>query len=86
MNHTTENPATKTSPQLVNLNPLPWRSGPAPAASTLSGTTPCPMSLRDHLGNDEEQVGVAGRLSGGGDQRVRLAAVMRLVVEEMRDQ
>src|SRR5262245_18286868 len=42
--------------------------------------------LRDHLRHDEEQVGVAGRLTGGGDQSVRLAAVMRLVIEEMRDE
>src|SRR5579871_3689549 len=37
-------------------------------------------------GKDDEQVGVAGRLARGGDQRVRLAAVVSLVVEEVRDQ
>ena len=33
-----------------------------------------------------EQIGVAGLLAAGGDQRVRLAAVMGLVIEEMRHQ
>ena len=40
----------------------------------------------NHLRDDQEQIGVAGLLAGGGQQRVRLAAVMRLMVEEMGDE
>src|SRR5580704_14426070 len=36
----------------------------------------------DHRRDDQEQIGAAGLLAGGGQQRVRLAAVVCLVVEE----
>src|SRR4051794_11749048 len=39
-------------------------------------------ALSDHLRHDEEQIGVLGLFAGGGDQRMRLAAVMRLMIEE----
>jgi len=42
--------------------------------------------LGNHLRQDEKQIGVAGLLSGSSQQRVRLAAVMCLVIEEMCDQ
>src|SRR4051794_12004035 len=42
--------------------------------------------LFDYPGDQQEQIGVAGLLPGGGDQRMRLSAMMRLMVEEMRDE
>src|SRR5947208_9089743 len=42
--------------------------------------------LGEHLPDDEKQIGVAGLLPGGGQERVCLAAVMRLVIEKMRDE
>ena len=44
------------------------------------------VQLSDHLWLNQEQIGVLGLFAGGGDQRMRLAAVMRLVIEEMRDE
>src|SRR5262252_8670043 len=45
-----------------------------------------PQSTKRQSSNYQKQIGVAGLLAGGGDHRVRLAAMMRLVIEEMRDQ
>ena len=42
--------------------------------------------LFDDPRHDQEQVGVVDLLAGGGQQRVRLAAVVGLVVEEMGDE
>src|SRR5579864_4674964 len=50
---------------------------------------PAPLETgasRDHPRKYQEQIGVAGLLPGSGDEGVRLAAVMRLVVEEMGDE
>src|SRR5579862_3667525 len=46
----------------------------------------CGLSLPDRLRHDQEQVGVVGLFAGSGDQRMRLAAVVRLVVEEVGHQ
>ena len=40
----------------------------------------------DDGSNHQKQVGVAGLLAGGGDHGVRLAAMMCLMIEEMRNQ
>lgn len=40
----------------------------------------------DDFGDQQEQIGVASLLPGGGQHRVGLAAMMGLVVEEMGDQ
>src|SRR5665213_1317875 len=40
----------------------------------------------DHLRYHQEQIGIVGLFAGGGDQRVCLAAVVRLMVEEMGDE
>ena len=34
--------------------------------------------------DDQKQIGIAGFFAAGGDQRMSLAAMMGLVVEEMR--
>src|SRR5882762_9641172 len=41
---------------------------------------------RKHLRDDQEQIGVAGLLPGGGQQGMRLATMMGLVIEEMGDE
>jgi hypothetical protein len=41
---------------------------------------------RKHLRDNQKQIGVAGLLSGRGQQGVRLAAVMGLMVEKMGDE
>src|SRR5258705_7792945 len=46
----------------------------------------CIEKLVQPPSNDQRQVGVAGLLAGGGDHRVRLAAMMRLVIEKMGNQ
>ena len=43
-------------------------------------------SLANDLRDEQEQVGIAGLLAGGGQHRMRLSAVMGLVIEEMRHQ
>jgi hypothetical protein len=42
------------------------------------------LGSADDLGDQQEEVGVTGRLAGGSQHRLNLPAVMGLVIEERR--
>jgi hypothetical protein len=72
---------------IVRLTPG-GQGGPGATASSLAPDSRLrgKDDLLPHLRDHEKQIGVIGLLTGSSDQRMRLTAVMRLMIEEMRDE